>query len=190
MHSIQEQHTAWLEDIRNHIWDRINFENEMTPSTDALYLHWQRSCWVLHMWRQADQNNMILEPITNWGWQLVENRLTIIWDTPENIAAIRDRVQLLLRGCKCATGCNTGRCGCRKKQRECSEGCECRNCLNMSCSATYPRTSEPELAEIAVEESVAASDILPEDTEELVDWVFGGEDTDPEEVEDEDYESS
>jgi len=48
-HSIRQQHTAWLEDIRNNIWDRIPFENEMVPSDDALYLHWRRSCWVLHM---------------------------------------------------------------------------------------------------------------------------------------------
>ena len=113
-HSIQQQHTAWLEDIRNNIWDDITFENEMMPSDDALYLHWRRSCWVLHMWRQANLNNMSLKPITDYGWQLVDNTLTVVWDTPKNIASIRNRVRLLLRGCKCVTGCTTGRCGCKK----------------------------------------------------------------------------
>ena len=29
----------------------------------------------------------------------------------ENLAAIRERVHLLNRGCKCASGCSTNRCG-------------------------------------------------------------------------------
>ena len=111
----------------------ITFENEMMPSDDALYLHWRRSCWVLHMWRQA---NMSLKPITDYGWQLVENTLTVVWYTPKNITSICNRVRLLLRGCKCVTGCTTGRCGCKKSLRKCSEGCQCRNCLNMSSALT------------------------------------------------------
>ena len=31
-----QQHCSWLEDIRQTIWDRIQFENEMIPSTEAL----------------------------------------------------------------------------------------------------------------------------------------------------------
>ena len=40
---------------RQNFWDRIKFENEMIPFTDALYLHWKRSCWIF-MWQQADKN--------------------------------------------------------------------------------------------------------------------------------------
>ena len=54
--TIKEQHLNWLNDIRENIWDRIKFENEMIPSSDALYLHWKRSCWISHMWQQADMN--------------------------------------------------------------------------------------------------------------------------------------
>ena len=44
-----EQHYNWLDDIRQNIWDRTLFENYMIPSTDALYRHWKRGCWVINM---------------------------------------------------------------------------------------------------------------------------------------------
>jgi len=59
--SIEQQHMPWLDDIRQNIWDRIKFENEML-------LHWQRSCRVIHMWEQADRDTMTLQPITQHGW--------------------------------------------------------------------------------------------------------------------------
>ena len=34
-----QQHCAWLDDIRQNIWDCINFESEMVPSDDSLFLH-------------------------------------------------------------------------------------------------------------------------------------------------------
>jgi len=34
-----EQHCLWLEDIRQNIWDRIQFEDETIPSVDSLYCH-------------------------------------------------------------------------------------------------------------------------------------------------------
>ena len=47
--SIKQQHINWLDDVRNNIWDRTQFENNMVPSADALYRHWLRSCWVLNL---------------------------------------------------------------------------------------------------------------------------------------------
>ena len=114
--TIQQHHQDWLEDIRQNIADRITFDNDMIPSNEALFYHWKRSCWVLHMWRQADKNNMVLQPITEYGWTLSDNKLTVVWDTPENVQAIRARVNLLLKGCKCVTGCTSKRCGCKKKK--------------------------------------------------------------------------
>ena len=55
--TVQQQHSRWLEDKRQNIWDRTAFENEMIPSDEALLLH---SCWVVHMWQQADRNTMTL----------------------------------------------------------------------------------------------------------------------------------
>ncbi len=54
----QDVHTEWLEDIRESVWARINFENEMLPSVDALLRHWKRTCWIVDMWGQADKNIM------------------------------------------------------------------------------------------------------------------------------------
>lgn len=181
--TILQQHKDWLEDIRQNVADRSTFDNDMIPSNEALYYHWKRSCWVTHMWRQGDKNNMVLQPITEYGWTLSDNKLTVLWDTPENMEAIRQRVHLLLKGCKCVTGCTTRRCGCKKNSTQCSEGCQCTNCLNM------PDTEgmDLDLAEIGLEEEVT-TDItqLDTDTDELIDWVFGAEQDDTASVEDDD----
>ena len=49
----------------------------------------------------------------------------------ENKKAVAERVGLLTKGCRCITGCLTGRCGCRRKGKKCSEGCECLHCINL-----------------------------------------------------------
>ena len=53
------------------------------------------------MWKQADTNTMVLKPMTGFGRQIREQKLTIVWDSEENIKAIRETVSLLLHGCKC-----------------------------------------------------------------------------------------
>ena len=68
-----QQHTEWLHNIRQTMWDRVQFENEMVPSTDALHQHWKRSCWVLDLWSQADKNILNPKLLTDlWmvkGWR-------------------------------------------------------------------------------------------------------------------------
>ena len=44
-----QQYRAWVEDIRQRIWNRITLETEMIPSTEALWHHWTRSCWIIDM---------------------------------------------------------------------------------------------------------------------------------------------
>lgn len=94
-----------------------------------------------------------LQPITNYGWDVSDSKLTMVWDTPENTQAIQNRVSLLLKGCKCVTGCTTRRCSCKKNER--AAGCQCRNCSNTGIQMTSENTSE--LAEIAVEEEISTS---------------------------------
>lgn len=74
---------------------------------------------------------MQVATITNFGWNLADNVLTIDWDSAENQAAVNERVLLLTKGCHCKTGCTTGRCGCRKKGQNCTEGCSCLHCSNL-----------------------------------------------------------
>ena len=128
--SPQEQHRKWLDQIRQTIWDRISSENETIPSYEALHYHWLRSCWVLHMWQQAESNVMLLAPLDCNGWTKNNETLEIFWDTAENIQKIRQRVRLLMNGCGCKSGCRTGRCGCKKKGEVCGTGCRCAHCEN------------------------------------------------------------
>ena len=77
--SVREQHTQWIDSIRDNIWSRTKFENQMIPSTDALYLHWKRTCWIMHMWNQADKNTITLIDMEQFGWKIIEEQLTIVW---------------------------------------------------------------------------------------------------------------
>ena len=65
--SISKQHLQWLDDIRQCIWDCIQFENEMIPSVESLFRHWKRACWVLDLWKQSDKNIMCPKPLSEYG---------------------------------------------------------------------------------------------------------------------------
>ena len=62
-----QQHTRFIEVIRESVWSRIEFEDELPPSFDALWRHWQRICWVANMWNQAASNQMRLLDLTQYG---------------------------------------------------------------------------------------------------------------------------
>lgn len=168
-----QQHTDWLDDIRQNIWYRVKFENEMLPSNQALGLHWRRTCWVLDMWHQATLNTVKLKPLIDNGWSLTAGHLSIVWDTDENIQAVKERVDSILRGCKCAGGCKTRRCGCKRSGKLCAYGCECTNCLNLD-KAT--QSEQQEFIDIVNYEEFASSDNIT--TENIMDWVFDQEDSD------------
>ena len=147
-----DQHLSWLDNIRQNMWFRVKFENEMVPSNEALLLYWKRACWVIDMWSQADQNTMKLQPITNYGWTVNENMLSVSWDSESNMKAVRERVSVLFKGCKCATGCKTKRCGCRKGGNTCSVGCDCKNCKNQE--ETELHVDDSDITEIALDEEI------------------------------------
>ena len=115
---IEEQHRNWLEDIRQNSLDRITFEAEKVPSTEALWQYWKHSCWVIDV---ADRNMMQAADIPSCGWNV--GILFIDWDSDENQAAVNERILLLTK--KCNAGCTTDRCGRWKKgqkppQHQCS----------------------------------------------------------------------
>ena len=125
------QHEKWLDHIRQSIWDRISSENETVPSLEALQYHWLRSCWVLQVWQQAHSQQVTLAPLDGNGWVInKDGQLNILWDTPENMQKVKQRVRLLMNGCGCKSGCRTGRCGCKKRSSVCGVGCHCINCEN------------------------------------------------------------
>ena len=69
-------------------------------------------------------------------------QLKTVWNTPENIATITERVSLLTRGCGCKTGCRSRRCACAKKGRYCGPGCKCFQCGNVESQPTTTDTEE------------------------------------------------
>ena len=125
----------------------------MVPSTEALRRHWKRSCWVIDMWRQADRNTMQVADITSCGWNVIDGILSIDWDSNENQATVNERVLLLTKGCKCKTGCTTGRCGCQKKGQSCSEGCACLHCSNLPNTSGKEKKIVQDTAELETEEN-------------------------------------
>ena len=133
----QVHHSAWLSLMREKIWLRIKYEEEMIPSYDALDRHWKRSCWVQCVWSQATSNNITYPVLDGNGWKQVDtSTLAIDWDSESNVSVIRDRVTLLQKGCGCKTGCQTNRCKCRRDKHDCGPGCKCQGCTNV------PQTSQ------------------------------------------------
>ena len=140
------QHKQWFESIRQTVWERIDDEDQLPPSVEALWRHWLRTCWVSNFWKQAGCNQYSLLDIIQFGWKISEGSLLIDWDAPENIEVVRQRVGLLLRGCSCKKGCKTNRCSCRKRCRKCGPGCSCCNCEN------GPTSSNSDDADTSLEE--------------------------------------
>ena len=71
------------------------------------------------MWRQANTHNLCLQPMTEYGWRLEIDTLIYDWDSDANMAEIKQRVPMLLKGCKCHTDCGSAACGCKKKGERC-----------------------------------------------------------------------
>ena len=183
--SAEEQHHTWLEDIRETIWFRTQFENQMMASNESLKRHWLRSCWVMHLWRQADKNNMTLQPMTDYGWAGNNDNLTVEWDTEENLKAIQDRRVMLTKGCTCATGCKTRRCGCLRRGKsyaiaETGNAAQCHTDTDTSADSptTASSTSQSQsLSDLRIEEEKDSMEL-----DDIMDFVFeaGGEKRDGE----------
>ena len=76
---------------------------------------------------------------------------------------------MLLKGCKCVTGCKSRVCGCRKKDIKCSEGCQCTNCENYG----LPPQDREDLANVALQERAQSSSTSDEEhTDEFAEFVF------------------
>ena len=126
---------------------------------------------MIEMWKQADTCTIKLAPLTCWGWQLNDNSLSVEWDSRENIKAVNDRVSTLLEGCKCATGCTTRRCKCRKQGKECSVGCDCTNCSN----TTQHQNPVNDIRDVIVDEEMDGDAYIHSEVSDIVDWIFGEE---------------
>ena len=123
--NVEEHHKKWYEGLRESIWERITFEDQLPPSLDALKLHWLRCLWVIDYWRQAHHNNITLLPMEWFGWVTGSSTVQVEWDSPENMHKTRQTVAFLTHGCACKTGCSTTICKCVKSGQLCGPGCTC-----------------------------------------------------------------
>ncbi|CAG2184537.1 unnamed protein product [Mytilus edulis] len=158
-----ESHTALVKIIREHMWERIQSEDNMLPNSDALQLHWDRSCWVAKYWKQAFDNSMHLEPIDKSGWIIKNTTVSVVWDSDVNIDKVEKTIKWYTKGCSCKSGCTTNRCSCKKSGFSvggyCGPGCKCQNCKNIaSCQNELPELFD-ELECFSDTELDACSDI-------------------------------
>ena len=72
--------------IRESVWSGIEFEDELPPSFDALWHHWQRTCWV---WDQDASNHMRLLDLTQYCWKIADGKLECDWESVENRETLR-----------------------------------------------------------------------------------------------------
>ena len=77
--------------------------------------------------------------LEKFGWKRSDGKLEVIWEVPENIAKVQQRIQYTFSGCKCKKGCGTRRCKCIKEGKKCGPGCRCLLCTNVN------RVKVPEL---------------------------------------------
>ena len=161
-----DKHKRWLACIRKSIWDRIDSDDELLPTVEALQLHWKHSCWVSTLWSKANSNKLALPDIINCGWKVENGKLEFEWDSEENMKQIRHRVHLLFKGCTCKKGCTNRECGCQKNGKRCGPGCTCQNCKNMPGSA--PGMQHEVTLEVEHEELLLDSETIAGYNEELI----------------------
>ena len=86
----KSQHHQWLDIFRSTVWDRIEFEDQLPPSWEALWRHWIHSCRVADLWGQVFHNLCHLL----FGWKIENGNLEVDWNAPNNVAEVRSRVDL------------------------------------------------------------------------------------------------
>ena len=132
-YSASEQHAMFLEKIREASWQGT-FEHELLPTLEALEFHWKRSCWVSTVWGKSLEAVFDYPLISQYGWEIGDDgKISVIWDTVENMQKVRDNVVFLTKGCGCKSEknkCVTGRCKCFKNGKKCGPGCSCKFCEN------------------------------------------------------------
>ena len=87
------------------------------------------------MWQHSSypdiQSNLPAPELSGWLLQSYNN-YAIDWESPEVQQNIRQNIEFLTKDCSCRKGCQTLRCGCRKRSRNCGPGCLCQGCTNVN----------------------------------------------------------
>ncbi len=143
--------------------------------------------------------------LTTHGWTRESGNLGIQWDSPDNVSKSKERVEYVLSGCKCKTGCTLNsrlkpymtflqsvkylKIACCAKQtmqmykqgRNCRRGCKCVNCMNTPSNHLHV-VEEDDLvlsdqcnSEDEYVETDCDEEINDEETDKIMNQVFGPE---------------
>ena len=129
------------------------------------------------------------------GWTRKNGYLEIIWEDEEHQLQAKERIDYILNGCKCKTGCKTDRCKCRKGGHTCGPGCQCLNCINTNLGGEGQwdeeihemevqgqEDIEEETYETDEEETYEHTQYEDEGIENIMAMVFGEDEEDEEEA--------
>jgi hypothetical protein len=130
--TMYDNHSVWLQKIREAVTVLTPSEEYYVPSITSLKYHWQRACWVAQVWEQADLNFVLYPTLTDYGWSITDDRLSIVWDSKEHLTKVENFRKLWTQGCQCLKShCSNNQCGCRQENKFCGPLCKCgAGCLN------------------------------------------------------------
>ena len=102
---------------------------QLPPCRDALQQHakranYQAAIWwhALHPWTEAQSAN-------GHGWSIgSDNSITVNWTT--QLPAPQQLLELV--SCSCKKGCGTAMCSCHSNGMQCTDVCQCVDCVNRS----------------------------------------------------------
>ena len=130
-----------------------------------------------------------------YGWTRNNGELSVVWEAEENQTKAKERLDYVLNGCKCKTGCTTKQCKCQKLLRACGPGCRCTNCCNVHTQGSRGQLDQ-ELHQLEVasqqtpwemdEYADGSEDEVHTESEEeadqIMDFVFGTTESDTEDI--------
>ena len=97
------------------------------------------------------------------------NIYSIDWEDQDRQETISQSMHQMIKGCKCKKGCNTSRCGCKKKSSYCGPGCYCSSCSNIPTQISH-KTEDNGSSESEYSEESSSEESL--ETEIITDYNF------------------
>ena len=95
------------------------------PNEDCLLQHIKRASYQAAILKRATIAIIDVSSPTDHGWKIdEEGNIDVVWMTKKRAPGV------LLKDCKCKTGCSTLRCSCKKANNQCNEMCQCVGCTN------------------------------------------------------------
>ena len=104
----------------------VSFD-KLPPTQNVLRLKILRVLYQCMVWSNALVKAPILPPVTDYGWKIVDKKLSFLWSTlPDVIKGCWDTFVK----CNCKKGSCTKDCSCRKAAEVCTTLCGC-NCFTI-----------------------------------------------------------